>query len=80
LYREFHCDIYIYAYNVPWLGSPPPSFSLIAPLVLLGTISKEFIALFSYMCTKYINYIHPPSSLPLTLPLSLEGMKEGEYS
>jgi hypothetical protein len=29
LYRGFHCDISIYAYNAPWLGSSPSSFSLI---------------------------------------------------
>jgi hypothetical protein len=33
LYRRFHCDISIYTYSVPWLGSPPPSCSLI-PLYL----------------------------------------------
>jgi hypothetical protein len=28
---RFHCDIFMYAYNVSWLDSPPPSFSLVPP-------------------------------------------------
>jgi hypothetical protein len=55
---ECHYDISICTYNVPLLYFPPPSFSLIP---LLRTISKGFIVQFSYMYTKYVDHIHPPS-------------------
>jgi hypothetical protein len=66
---EFHCDLYTYAYNVPYLiyhihSSPSP---------FLKTILAGFNVLLSYRYIKYIHHIHPsiPSPLPLPLPVIL---------
>jgi hypothetical protein len=56
--RKFHCDIFIYTYNVSWLDSPPPSFFLIPSFWLLKTVSTGFIT-----STKG----HQPYSLPFTI-------------
>jgi hypothetical protein len=58
-----HCDISIYAYNIPWLDSPPPSFSLIfLPTAFLKTISTGFFVISSYEYINYKDHIHPHHS------------------
>jgi hypothetical protein len=55
----FHCDVFIYVYNIPW-PNPPPYL----PCSLLGTNLPYFVAVFSYMCIEYFNHIHL-QALPL---------------
>jgi hypothetical protein len=53
------------------LNSPPPLFSYIPLLPIPGVVSIDMIFPFTYMCTQYLYYIHPPSFLLHILPFSL---------
>jgi hypothetical protein len=57
-------------YNIAWLDSSPPSFSL-TPTPLLKTNSTSFIVLSSYNYIKCIDLLPPLSPSPFTLPLSV---------
>jgi hypothetical protein len=61
--EEVHYDISIYAYNVPWLDLPPPSFSLI-PFPTLNNFNRFHCSVFIQ-----IHKVHQPySPFLFTLP------------
>jgi hypothetical protein len=69
-----HYGIYTRSYNVSnisYVNSLPLPFSFIPPPPIPGvvSISKDFV--FTYVCTYFLNHIHPPTPFPITFPLSL---------
>jgi hypothetical protein len=59
------------SYNISWFNSPPPSFSFISPPPSPGIVSSGLIFPFTYMCTKYFQHIHPPTSYHYIVPFPL---------
>jgi hypothetical protein len=61
------CGIHKSSYSITklsYLNSPPQSFSFISPPPIPGIVLTDLVFPFTYMCTQYLHYIHPPTPFP----------------
>jgi uncharacterized membrane protein len=66
-----YCGIYKNSYSISDIShfnSPPPPFFFISPHPIPGMVTTGVISPFTYMCTQYLQYIHPPTPFYHLLP------------